>query len=74
MQRWNNDLEKPRVVRFQDKVSRYAIDWKSRYKYKTLEHLQDETLFRETDGDPDELISEQALEKLSEFHNMKKIW
>ena len=27
---------------------------------KTLEHLQDETTFRETDGDANELISEQV--------------
>ena len=50
MQRWNRDLENPRVIRVQDKGSRFVIDWKSRYKSKTLEHLQDETTFRETDG------------------------
>ena len=60
MQRWNRDLENPRVIRVQDKGSRFVIDWKSRYKSKTLDYLQDETTFRETDGDPNELISEQV--------------
>ena len=60
MQKWNRDPENPRVIRVQDKGSRFAIDWKSRYKSKTLEYLQDENTFRETDGDPNELISEQV--------------
>ena len=27
MQRWNRDLENPRVIRVQDKGSRFVIDW-----------------------------------------------
>ena len=60
MQKWNRDPENPRVIRVQDKGSRFVIEWKSRYKSKTLEYLQDENTFRETDGDPNELISEQV--------------
>ena len=51
MQRWNRDLENPRVIKVQDKGSRFVIDCRSRYKSETL-YLQDETTFRETDGDP----------------------
>ena len=60
MQKWNRDPENPRVIRVQDKGSRFVIDWRSRYKSKTLEYLQDGNTFRETDGDPNELISEQV--------------
>ena len=35
MQKWNRDPENPRVIRVQDKGSRFVIDWKSRYKSKT---------------------------------------
>ena len=60
MQGWNRGPDNPRVNRVQDKGSRFAIDWKSRYKSKTLENLTDETTFRETDGDPNELISRKV--------------
>ena len=52
MQGWNRDPDNPRVIRVQDKGSRFVIDWKRRYRSKTLEYLTDETTFRETDGDP----------------------
>ena len=60
MQKWNRDPENPRVIRVQDKGSRFVIDLRGRYKSKTLEYLQDGNTFRKTDGDPNELISEQV--------------
>ena len=60
MQGWNRNPDSPRVIRVQDKGSRFVIDWKRRYKSKTLEYLTDETTFRETDGDPNQLISRKV--------------
>ena len=57
---WIKVPDNPRVIRVNHKGSRFVIDWKSTYKSKTLEYLQDETTFRETDGDQNELISEQV--------------
>ena len=60
MQGWNRDPDNPRVIILQDKGSRFVIDWKRRYRSKTLEYLTDETTFRETDRDPNELISRKV--------------
>ena len=54
---WNKDPENPRVIKVQDKGSRFVVDWKSNYESETLEYLQDENTFRQSDGDPNELIS-----------------
>ena len=45
MQWWNRDPNNPRVFS---------------YKSEMLEHLQDEATFRETDRNPNELVSEQV--------------
>ena len=60
MQGWNRDPDNLRVIRVQDKGSRFVIDSKRRYRSKTLEYLTDETMFRGTDGDPNELISRKV--------------
>ena len=61
MQEWNRDPDNPRVIRMQDKGSRFVINRKSMYKSKTPEYLTHETTFRETDGDSDELISQKVV-------------
>ena len=50
----------PRVIRVQGKGSRFVVDWKSRYKSKTMEYLQDKTTFRQTEEDLKKLISEKV--------------
>ena len=60
MQTWNKDPYNPRVIRVQDKGSRFVVDWKSRYKSKTMEYLQDETTFKQTEEDPNKLIFEKV--------------
>ena len=47
MQTWNKDPDNPRVIRVQNKGSRFVVDWKSRYKSKTMEYLQDKNAFRQ---------------------------
>ena len=59
MQTWNKDPDNPRVITVQDKRSRFVVDWKSRYKSKTMEYLQGETTFRQTEEDPNKLVSEK---------------
>ena len=60
MQGWNRDPDNLRVIRVQDKGSRFVIDWTNRYKSKSLEYLTDETTFRETDGNPNQFISQKV--------------
>ena len=60
MQTFNKDPYNPRVIRVQDKGSRFVVDWKSGYKSKTMEYLQDETTFRQTEDDPNKLTSENV--------------
>ena len=57
---WNKDPENPRVIRVQDKGSRFVVDWKSNYESKVLEYLQDVSTFRQSDENPNELISEKV--------------
>ena len=71
MQGWNRDPDNSRVYRVQDKGSRFVIDWKRRYKSKTLEYLTDETTFRETDGDPNELISRKVEEWIERWKDQE---
>ena len=46
LQKWNKDLDNPRVIRVQDKGSRFVIERRDRYISKTLEYLQDADLRR----------------------------
>ena len=57
---WNKDPENLRVIRVQGKGSRFVVDWRSNYKSKTLEYLQDESTSRQSDENPNELISEKV--------------
>ena len=65
MQTWNKEPHNPRVIRVQDKCSRFVVDWKSRYKSKTIEYLQDEATFRHNEEDPNRLISEKVAGKMA---------
>ena len=57
---WNKDPESTKVIRVQDKGSRFVVNWKSNYESKTLEYLQDKNTFRQSDEDPNEVISEKV--------------
>ena len=46
---WNKN---PRVIRIQDKGSRFAVDWRDRYVNKTLQYVQDTGTFSSNDEDP----------------------
>ena len=60
LQKWNKDPGNPRVIRVQDKGSRFVIDWKKRYISKTLDYLQDSETFIGMEVDPSEAIGERA--------------
>ena len=60
LQKWNKDPDNPRVIRVQDKGSRFMVDWKKRYISKTLGCLQDSETFFSTEVDPGEAIGERV--------------
>ena len=45
MSMWNKDPDNPRVIRVQDKGSRFVVDWKERYIRKSMEHIGDNSTF-----------------------------
>ena len=42
---WNRDPDNPRVIRVQDKGSRFVVDWKEAYIRKSVEHIEDNGTF-----------------------------
>ena len=52
LQKWNKDPDNPRVIRVQDKGSRFVVDWQQRYISKTLDYLHDRETFISTEVDP----------------------
>ena len=60
LQKWNKDPDNPRVIRVQDKGSRFVVDWKQRYISKTLDYLQDSETFISTGVDPGVAIGERV--------------
>ena len=61
---WNKDPENQgqgtRVIRVQNKGSRFVVDWKTNYESKMLEYLQDDSTCRQSNEDLNELISERV--------------
>ena len=49
---WNKDPKDPRVIRIQDKGSRFVVEWRDRYVNKTLQYVQDTGTFSSNDKDP----------------------
>ena len=49
---WNKDPENPRVIRIQDKGSRFVVDSRDRNVNKTLQYVQDTGTFSSNDEDP----------------------
>ena len=45
MSMWNKDPDNPRVIRVQDKGSRFVVDWKETYIRKSMEHIGDNSTF-----------------------------
>ena len=60
MSMWNKDPDNPRVIRVEDKGSRFVVDWKETYIRKSMEHLGDNNTFVSNEVDPN-VLNNQAV-------------
>ena len=51
---WNKDADCPRVIRVQDKGSKFVIDWKSKYIENISDYIGDRSTFRQEIDNPTE--------------------
>ena len=51
---WNKDTDCPRVIRVQDKGSKFVIDWKSTYIENISNYIGDRSIFRQEIDNPTE--------------------
>ena len=51
---WNKDRDCPRVIRVQDKGSKFVIDWKSKYIENISNYIGDRSTFRQEIDNPTE--------------------
>ena len=60
MSMWNRDRDNLRVIRVQDKGSRFVVDWKETYIRKSVEHIEDNSTFACNEVDPS-VLNNQAV-------------
>ena len=73
LQKWNKDPDNPRVIRVQDKGSRFVVDWKERYISKTLHYLKDSETFIATEVDPSEAVGERVQHWVDKWEGAENI-
>ena len=54
LKNWNRDTDCPRVIRIQDKVYKFVIDWKSKYIQNVSNYIRNSQIFRQEREDPSE--------------------
>ena len=54
LKNWNRNTDCPRVIRIQDKGSKFVIDWKSKYIQNVSNYIGDSQTFRHEREDPSE--------------------
>ena len=62
-----------RIIRIQDKDSRFVIEWKENYKEKMLNYLKDLSIFKEEDESPLEMNQQKVNQWVEKWYRQENI-